>query len=178
MAIRTPQEKFQNDLYEVYDAEHHFLKGLEEFHSAATDPNLKAMVAKHIEQTQGHVLNLEQVFRLMGIPAQRITCDGAKGILIEGEKLIRDTQGAPEICDTAILDATSKAEHYEIAAYRSLIAAARLMGQNQVINVLHRNLEQEEQTALLVEQAQPEMLQKAMSAPAGLNSIYSQPTQA
>jgi len=178
MAIRTLQEKFQNELYEVYDAEHHFLKGLEEMGSAATDPDLKAMLAKHREQTQGHVLNLEQVFLLMDVPAHRMTCDGAKGILSEGQKLIRDTQSSPEICDTAILDAASKAEHYEISAYRSLITAARLLGQSQVVNLLHRNLEQEEQTALLIEQTQPTMLEKAMGAPAGMGSSYGQPAQA
>jgi ferritin-like metal-binding protein YciE len=177
MAIRTLREKFQNELFEVYDAEHHLLTALEEMHAAAADPHLQTMIATHREQTRGHVLNLEQVFRLMGLPAQRMTDDGAKGILSEGQKLIRDTRGSPEVCDTAILDVAAKAEHYEISAYRSLIANALSLGQSEVANLLHLNLEQEEQAARMIEQAQPAMIRKALEAPAGLDSAYNETTR-
>lgn len=177
MPIRTLQEKLQHELCDVYDAEHHFLRALEEMQATASDPDLKAMIARHCEQTQGHVLNLEQAFRQMGLPAQRMTCDGAVGIVSEGQKLVRETQGSPEVCDSAILDAVAKAEHYEVSAYRSLIASAKSLGQSEVVNLLHLNLEQEEQTARLIEQAQPAVIQKALGVLTGLHgTLASGPT--
>jgi ferritin-like metal-binding protein YciE len=169
MAIRTLEEKFQHELQDIYDAEHQFLKGQEEMLAAATDSTLKEMINKHMQQTQGHIRNLQQIFSLMGLPAERVMCDGAKGIISEGQKLLKETQGSPEICDTAILGAASKVEHYEISSYRGLITAAKIAGQSQVVNLLQQNLAQEEQTAQLIEQTEPGMLHKAISAQGGLN---------
>jgi ferritin-like metal-binding protein YciE len=178
MAINTLQEKFQHGLEDIYDAEHQFLKGMEEMIAAATNPNLKAMINQHYEQTQGHVRNLEQVFNLLGMPAQRKPCDGARGILTEGQKLMKETSGSPQVCDTAILGAADKVEHYEIASYRGLIAGAKLMGKSQVVNLLQQNLSQEEQTSQMIEQTEPMMLQNAMSMEMGTSSTYTnQPTQ-
>jgi len=179
VAINTLQEKFQHELQDIYDAEHQFLKGQEEMLANATDSTLKEMINKHMQQTQGHISNLEQIFRLMGIPAQRVMCDGAKGIVSEGQKLMQETSGVPEICDTAILDAASKVEHYEISSYRGLIAGAKVMGQSQVLNLLHQNLMQEEQTAQLIEQTEPAMLQRAMGAEGTMSQrSYGQSNQA
>jgi ferritin-like metal-binding protein YciE len=49
-----------------------------------------------------------------------------------------------------------------VASYRGLLTAARQMGQNEVTGLLLQNLQQEEQTVLLVEQSTPILLQKAM----------------
>jgi len=124
------------------------------------------------------VRNLEQIFNLLGVPAQRVMCDGAKGILSEGQKMIRETQGMPEICDVMILGGADKAEHYEISSYRGLIAGAKLMGQSQVVNLLQQNLAQEEQTSQLIEQTAPSMLQRATGAQASMQGNYTQTTQA
>jgi ferritin-like metal-binding protein YciE len=49
-----------------------------------------------------------------------------------------------------------------VASYRGLLTGARQMGQNKIAGLLLQNLQQEEQTALLVEQSTPMLLQKAM----------------
>jgi len=179
VAIKTLQEKFQHELQDIYDAEHQFLKGQEEMLANATNPTIQQMITTHMQQTQGHISNLEQIFRLMGMPAQRVMCDGAKGIVSEGQKLMKETSGVPEICDTAILGAASKVEHYEISSYRGLITGAKMMGQSQVVNLLQQNLMQEEQTAQLIEQTEPAMLQKAMGMEGTMaQGTYSQSSQA
>jgi ferritin-like metal-binding protein YciE len=60
--------------------------------------------------------------------------------------------------------ALSKVEHYEVAAYRGLLIAAECMGQLQIAALLRQNLQQEEQTAALVEQSMPMLLEQAMLA--------------
>jgi ferritin-like metal-binding protein YciE len=77
---------------------------------------------------------------------------------------MREASGSPEIMDLAILGGASKVEHYEIASYRGLITGAQTMGQRDVVNLLQQNLQQEEQTARMIEQTEPQMLQRAMSA--------------
>ncbi len=77
---------------------------------------------------------------------------------------MQETKGKPELCDTAIAGAASKVEHYEISSYRGLITGADLMGQREIVSLLQQNLAQEESTAQLIEQSEPQLLQKAMQA--------------
>ncbi|MGA7732085.1 MAG: DUF892 family protein [Chloroflexia bacterium] len=163
MAINTAQQLWQHELQDIYDAEHQFLKGQQEMLSNATDLKLQAMLTEHIRQTEGQITNLEQVFKLAGLQPRREMCDAAKGLVSEAKKTMSECKDAPQVCDNAILGAASRVEHYEIAVYRGLITGAQLMGQTQVITLLQENLAQEEQTAQKIEQALPEMLQKAAS---------------
>jgi ferritin-like metal-binding protein YciE len=170
MAINTAQQLWQHELQDIYDAEHQFLKGQQEMLSNATDPKLQSMLKEHIQQTEGQISRLEQVFNLLGLPAQRVMCDAAKGLVSEAKKTMGECKDAPQVCNNAIVGAASRVEHYEIAVYRALITGAHQMGLVQVVNLLRQNLEQEEQTASKLEQALPEMLQKAAGQVAGMQA--------
>ncbi len=98
----------------------------------------------------------------MGLKAERIACDGAKGIVSEGNKLVKETSKFPALTDLAIAGGCSKVEHYEIASYRGLIMGAEMMGQTEVVRLLTENLQQEENTATTLESNMPELLTKAM----------------
>jgi ferritin-like metal-binding protein YciE len=173
MAINNLQEKFVHELGDIYDAEHQFLKGQEEMLNNATSPDLQQMITLHMEQTRGHIANLEEVFRLLGQQPSREMCDGAKGLVSEAQKLLKQTATADEVRDCAIAGAALKVEHYEIAGYRGLILGAELMGQREVASLLQKNLQEEETTAGLIEQSTPQLLQVAMEAE-GSTGGYSQ----
>jgi ferritin-like metal-binding protein YciE len=66
--------------------------------------------------------------------------------------------------DCIIVASVIKVEHFEMASYRGLITGAQQMGQNEVVNLLSENMQQEEQTAQIVEQSAPELFQKAGKA--------------
>jgi ferritin-like metal-binding protein YciE len=63
-----------------------------------------------------------------------------------------------------IAGACAKVEHYEIASYRGLIEGAKLMNNSQVLALLQQNLQQEEQTAMKIEQNTPVLLNQALAA--------------
>jgi ferritin-like metal-binding protein YciE len=174
MPIKSLQEKFSHELRDIYDAEHQFLQGQEMMLKKTSDSKLKQMITEHIAQTKQQIRNLEEVFDVLGEQPQREMCDGAKGLLSEGQKLLKETEGADKVQDCAIADAASKIEHYEIASYRGLITAADLMGQRGIVSLLQQNLEQEESTAQLIEQSMPELLQKAMTTGDMQQDSYSQ----
>lgn len=160
--IDSTDKFFQHELGDIYDAEHQFLNAMQEMLQNAQDATLKQMLTTHIQQTKGQITNLEQVFQLLGQPAQRVMCDGAKGLVSEGQKGMKDTSGGIE--DVAIAGAADRVEHYEIAAYRGLIEGAQLMGQQQVVSLLQQNLNQEEETSALIEKNTPMLMQTAMRA--------------
>ncbi|HKC72902.1 MAG TPA: DUF892 family protein [Chloroflexota bacterium] len=161
MAMMTAQEMFQHEVGDIYDAEHRFLMGQQEMLNKATDLQLQGLIRQHIEQTQQHIRNLEGVFNLLGQQPKGVTCDSAQGLVTEAQKAMRDAASDP-IRDVLIDTAAAKVEHYEIASYRSLITDAVLMGQTEIQNLLQQNLQQEEQTAQLLEQTAPQLVRKAL----------------
>jgi len=161
MTIQSTQEKFQHELGDIYDAEHRFLKGQQEMLKNATDPTLQQGIQEHIQQSEQHVQNLEQVFSILGHPAKGVKCDAAAGLVTEAQKSIGEA-GNDALRDCVIDGAAAKVEHYEIASYRGLITGAQLTGQQQIVQLLQQNLQQEEQTAQKLEGMAPQLLQMAM----------------
>ncbi|MBA3943136.1 MAG: ferritin-like domain-containing protein [Herpetosiphonaceae bacterium] len=163
MAINTLDEKFSHEVGDIYDAEHRFLEGQQKMLQNASNPLLQTMIQEHITQTQQHIQNLDQVFSLLGQKPKRVACDAAQGLVSEGEKGMKESSANPQIRDTLIAGTADKVEHYEIASYRGLITGAELMGQSEIVTLLRRNLQQEEQTSQKIEQTMPQLLQAAMS---------------
>jgi ferritin-like metal-binding protein YciE len=163
MQINTPEEKFQHEIGDIYDAEHRFLEAQQLMLEQASAPALKAMIEEHIAETQGQIQNIERIYEILGQKPKRVKCYAATGIVEEGRKSMEDA-GTPAIRDCIINSAQAKVEHYEVATYRTLLVGAQGMGQQDVVKLLKQNLKQEEQTAKKVEASAPELLQQAMSA--------------
>ena len=161
MPITNLQEMFLRELACIHDAEHRFLKAQRQMLQEASAPELRGMIQTHIDQTQEQMQNLEQAFDQMGRQPRRRTCEAAAGLVADGLEGMREAQEGP-LRDAMIAGAQLKVEHYEVASYRGLLTGAQQSGQNVVANLLLQNLQQEEQTALLVEQSTPQLLQKAM----------------
>ena len=165
MAVMTTQALYLDELGDIYDAEHRFLKGQEEMAAHAADSTLKDAIQEHIAQTRQQILNLDRAFQLLGQQPKGVTCNAAQGLVTEAQKTMAEA-GNDAIRDCFIVGAVDKVEHYEIASYRGLIAGAQLMGQQEVVSLLQENLLQEEQTAQKAEQSAPQLLQKAMQVSA------------
>lgn len=160
MAIATPLEKFMHELSDIYDAEHQFLEAQHQLRDKAGDSRLKKMIEVHISETEKQIENLEKVFELMNESPSRQPCSGAKGLVTEAEKALAETEGQA-LKDTVIGTAATKAEHYEMVAYKDLIDSAQMMGKKSVARLLERNREQEVRTARRLERSAPRLLKLA-----------------
>jgi ferritin-like metal-binding protein YciE len=164
MALANMQELFLHELAEIYDAEHTFVFGMEAMNQGGSDEDLKSATQNHLEQTRGHIQNLEQVFNQLGQEPFRETNEIAKGAAKELQQGLAEAHQSPELVDCVIISAAIKVEHFEIASYRGLITAAQQMGQQEeVVNLLQQNLREEEETAQIAEQSAPDLIQKAMT---------------
>lgn len=135
------RETFIDELRDLYDAEKQLLQALPRMAKAAENEELKAAFEEHIEQTEGQIERLEQVFEAFGETVRGKKCAGMAGLIKEGNERIQEKAG-----DAALICAAQKAEHYEIAAYGSLRAWANLMQENEAVGLLEENLEEEAQT--------------------------------
>ncbi|WP_238476827.1 YciE/YciF ferroxidase family protein [Chryseobacterium potabilaquae] len=73
-------------------------------------------------------------------------CAAIKGIIKEGEEIIKATEDGSMTRDAALIIAAQKVEHYEIATYGGLAQLAITMGHDKVADLLEQTLQEEEDT--------------------------------
>lgn len=137
-------ELYIDELRDLYNAENQLVKALPKMAKAATSPDLQAGFKEHLEQTQGHVQRLEQIFEKLGESPKGKTCKAMEGLIEEGSKAIDEYEGT--ILDAALIGAAQRVEHYEMAAYGTVIAFAEEMGHADHVSLLEETLEEEKET--------------------------------
>jgi ferritin-like metal-binding protein YciE len=139
---KTLDDLFLDTLKDIYFAEKQIVKALPKMAKAATSPDLKAGFEKHLEETEGHVERLEQVFEIIGKPARGKTCEAILGIIEEAKEIMDDFKGAPAL-DAGLVSSAQAVEHYEIARYGTLKAWATEMGRTDVVTLLQATEDEE-----------------------------------
>ena len=143
--LNTLNDIFEDELRDVFDAEKRILKALPKIIKAVSSEPLQDMLSEHLQQTRGHVQRLEQVFESLDLKPKGKHCAGMAGILEEGSSLLKE-DGVEAVLDAAFIAGCQRVEHYEISAYGSLMAWAKLLGHDEALSLLKAN-EQEEKAA-------------------------------
>jgi ferritin-like metal-binding protein YciE len=138
----TLHDAFIEELRDTYDAEKQLIKALPKLAKAAASTDLRAAFETHLEETRGHVERLEQVFESLDEKPRGKHCEGIAGIIEEG-KSIMEEEFDDATMDACLIAAGQRAEHYEMAAYGTLIAWAQSMGHTEAINLLQGILDEE-----------------------------------
>ena len=143
--LNTLNDLFENELRDVYDAEKQILTALPKIIKAAKDAELREALTMHLEETGGQVERLEQAFASLDLKPKGKHCAGMAGILEEGSDLLEE-EGNDAVLDAAFIAGCQRVEHYEITAYGTLMAWAKLLGYEEALKLLEAN-EREEKAA-------------------------------
>jgi ferritin-like metal-binding protein YciE len=148
--ITTPRELFIHELGDILYVEEQLTEEvLPKLIEEVQSDEFRRGLERHLEQTRGHVTNLEQVFDTLGEKPEVEKCIGFEGLKKEHDEL------TSEISDTLIdivdTGAAARTEHYEIAAYGGLIEMARALGETEVVGLLEENLKEEKEALREVE---------------------------
>ena len=138
----TLHDAFLDELRDAYDAEKQLLKALPKLAKNSSSEELRDAFESHFEETQGHVDKLEQVFASLDEKVRGKHCDGIAGIIEEG-KSVMEEDFDPQTMDACLIAAGQRAEHYEMAAYGTLVAWAKAMGHDEAAGLLEEILNQE-----------------------------------
>jgi len=139
---KTLHDAFIDELKDAYDAEKQLTKALPKLAKKASSKELKAAFESHLKETENHVTRLEQVFESIGKKAAGKHCDGIAGIILEGKNVMEEDFDESAM-DACLIAGGQRAEHYEMAAYGSLIAWAKAMGHDEAAGLLEETLEEE-----------------------------------
>jgi ferritin-like metal-binding protein YciE len=135
-------EAFIGELRDAYDSEQQLIKALPKLAKAAASPELQQAFTDHLEQTRGHVERLVQAFESLDEPARGKHCDGIAGIIDEGASVMKEDFDE-QTMDACLIASGQRAEHYEMAAYGTMVAWAKAMGHTKAADLLQQNLDEE-----------------------------------
>src|ERR1700752_915008 len=138
----TLHDAFIDELRDTYDAEKQLTKALPKLANASSNPKLRQAFESHLEETQGQIERLEQVFEHLDEKVRGKHCEGIAGIVEEGKSIMEEDFDDATM-DPCLIAAGQRAEHYEIAAYGTLVAWARAMGHTEAADLLQENLDEE-----------------------------------
>jgi len=143
--IQAPEgldEFFVDGLKDIYWAEKALTKAIPKMIKKATSPALVQALTNHLEETEGQVTRLENVFSSIGEKAKAEKCDAMEGLIKEAEGIMSETKEGT-MRDAGIIAAGQKVEHYEIASYGTLAAYASILGLEEAQKMLAESLAEE-----------------------------------
>ena len=125
--LTSLDDLFLNMLKDIYYAEKQILKALPKMAKKAESDKLRQAFEHHLEETEGQVERLEQVFALIEQKPAGKTCPAIKGILEEGNEAMKEAADS-DVLDAGMIADAQAVEHYEIARYGTMIAWANQLG--------------------------------------------------
>ncbi len=142
MPMTTLHEMFVHGLRDMYHAEKQLTKALPRMARAANDAELRAAFESHLEETNGQIETLEQVFESLNVAARGVRCEAIEGLVAESREIIEGIEDE-RVRDAGLVLAARKVEHYEIASYSALAEVARELGKTEAAKLLSDILQQE-----------------------------------
>jgi ferritin-like metal-binding protein YciE len=145
MSLDNLRELYLEQLRDLYSAENQILEALPQMAQRAAHPELRSGFELHQRQTEEQVRRLERIADDLGEKIKGETCEGMKGLLKEGQKMMKE-RGSDDVRDAALIAAAQRVEHYEIAGYGCARTYARLLGREQDAALLQQTLDEEGDT--------------------------------
>jgi len=148
--ITTPRDLFLHELGDILFVEQKLTEEvLPKLIQEVQDAGFRKGLERHLDQTRGHITNLEQIFDTMDEQPETEKCLGFEGLKNEHDEMIGEV--SESLIDVVDNGAAARTEHYEIAAYSGLIEMARALGESEAVGLLEENLKEEREALREVE---------------------------
>lgn len=142
MKIKDLRSLLVHELKDLYSAETQILKALPEMVQAAHHQELKDAFSSHLKETKTHVERLKSIFEHFDYKPSGHHCDGMEGLLKEGSEMVEEDAPA-DVKDAGLIASAQRVEHYEMAGYGCARTFARLLGLDEIADVLQTTLDEE-----------------------------------
>jgi ferritin-like metal-binding protein YciE len=162
MKMQTLHDLFEHEIADLYSAEKQLVEALPKMAKAASHGELRKAFEHHLDETRDHVKRLEEIRDSLG-SSKSETCEGMKGLIEEGEEIVK-AEGDPAVKDAALIGAAQRVEHYEIAAYGTARTLADELDLGEAKDLLDQTLDEESNAdTLLTKIATGGMMKKGVN---------------
>lgn len=140
--IQDLRSLYVSNLKKALDMEQKITKALPDLIEKSSDPDLVKAFETHLQETDGHVAQVENLLQRNVGETKTETCKVIGGLTTEASDTIKDVTD-PSIRDIALIGAAQQVEHHEIAVYGTLRRWAEILGLTEDATVL-KSIEAEE----------------------------------
>ncbi|CAA9295616.1 MAG: DNA topoisomerase I [uncultured Gemmatimonadetes bacterium] len=147
------KELLKHELGDMHYAEQKILRMLGTMNRESSNPKMKERLEEHLTETYEQIERLKRAFEVIGEEAVAEKCHAAIGLKEEHDSFVREEQPSPPMLEAFDLGNGLRVEHYEIAGYRSAIALAQALGENECVALLTESLREEEAMATFIERS-------------------------
>ncbi|NNF29326.1 MAG: ferritin-like domain-containing protein [Gemmatimonadetes bacterium] len=142
MKLDSLRKLYIHELKDLHSAESQILNTMPRMIEAVSDKGLKKALQTHQKQTERQVKRLEKIFGSLDARPGGHKCRGMEGLLREASDLLK-ADAEPEVLDAAIVAATQRVEHYEMAGYGVARTYAEKLGDYGAADLLQETLNEE-----------------------------------
>jgi ferritin-like metal-binding protein YciE len=163
MPIQSPQELLAHKLQKIQDAETQASQALQQMSQQVEDDQLRQLLDRRMQQGQQVLQDVQSAMQRLGGQAQGGQNAAAQGLIQEAQELLQEVQ-TPEMRQAVIIAGVQGLQHYCIAAWGTVKAMAREVGEQELAQAMQRAVEEgysldEEMSALAESRANPEALE-------------------
>jgi ferritin-like metal-binding protein YciE len=133
---------FEDELKDIYWAEKALTKAIPKMIKKATSQELIDALTNHLEETENHIIRLEDVFASIDKKAVAKKCEAMDGLIKEAGEIMESCEEG-SMRDAGIISAAQKVEHYEIASYGTLRQFAETLELAEAVTLLELTLDEE-----------------------------------
>ncbi|MBY5368144.1 ferritin-like domain-containing protein [Rhizobium leguminosarum] len=151
MQISSFKDMYLAELQELASVEGQLAESLLQMAEVASHPALKDTLVNHREQTEIQKERLLSLLQKHGADPMAHTDQAMQALIHETEKMMTMLKGN-DLRDAGLIASAQKLIHYEIAAYGTAAALAGQLDLRDDQQTLHRSLEGEKQTDVLLTQ--------------------------
>lgn len=164
MQINDAETLYTAAIAKLRSAEQQGLKAYDTMLQKAKSDELRQAIQKHRSETEQQVQRLDQILQKAGKSDMMVEDELLPQILRENEKM-QSMIANDQLVDVSLIAGAQIAEHYEIAAYGTAAAHAKLLGKQDDLKLLLQTLEEEKKTdQLLTQIAEKSVNQRAAAA--------------
>lgn len=139
-------ELFVEQLKEQYDGERQQVESLlPQMRAKTSTKALQQSIDHHIGKTRNHLKRLKNIFTLLGRNSHGEVNIGVKGLIEESFDLVKRCVDK-EVRDAGIVTAIQHLNHHNIASYGTLTAYAKVLGMEDIQDLLKQCLDEEKAT--------------------------------
>ena len=147
------KELLKHELGDMLYAEQKILRMLGAMNRESSNPKMKERLDEHLTETYEQIERLKRAFEVIGEEAKAEKCHAAIGLREEHDSFVREEEPSAPMLEAFDLGNGLRVEHYEIAGYRSAIALAQALGENECVALLSESLREEEAMASFIERS-------------------------
>jgi ferritin-like metal-binding protein YciE len=135
---------FLDGLKDINWAEKALARALPKMVKNTTSDTLTSALSRHLEMTQGHIIQLESIFCAIDEKVKSKKCPIMASLIREAEKTVDDAEKGM-VRDAVLVSINRKIRHHEMATYSVLHSLAITLLEHDAAVLLRQNFEEEKE---------------------------------